>query len=139
MESYDEYQDSLRYKNGYYAFYLVIVLALISSALGPWGETTTLEFFIIIMIAIGFVSIRNTYQGAYFSKTDKPILSNVALGLSGVLYLFIFFYLNENVLDSLFVDGKVSYQAYHLILTFLQLSIPVTYFIRLWVEKKRED
>lgn len=139
MNSYDEYQDSLRYKNGYYAFHLIIVLGLISSILGPWAETPTLELFIIFMIAICFDSIRNTYQGAYFSKMDKPILANIFLGLSGLLYLFVFFYLNENVLDSLFVDGKVSYQAYHLILTFLQLSIPVTYFIRLWVEKKRED
>lgn len=139
MNSYDEYQDSLRYKNGYYAFRLIIVLGLISSILGPWAETPTLELFIIIMIAICFDSIRNTYQGAYFSKMDKPILANIALGLSGLLYLFVFFYLNENVLDSLFVDGKVSYQAYYLILMFLHFSIPITYFIRLWVEKKKDE
>ena len=128
---YDEYQRLMRYKNGYYAFYLINILLFINQLITyigeiKWAQDSFIEYLVIIMIPIMFMNIRNTWQGSHFDRKEKPsvvIVLNLLLGLT-------YFWLALNRKQPLIEDGLVTLQVSQLLLGLVWISTPITYFIK---------
>ncbi|MDZ7836363.1 MAG: hypothetical protein U5K84_14515 [Alkalibacterium sp.] len=137
MKNFDEYQKFMRYKYGYQAFGIVLVLTLINYFMSLFmsllGETRELETMVIVLIAIMYSLIMYIYKGAYFTKKQNHKLYAVIFFLIGVLNIFN----SLSPYTPLIADGKITSNFLILIAGILWLSIPATYVTRMVVEKKR--
>lgn len=86
----------MRYKYGYQAFSIVLVLTLLNFFMSlfydfQWGETGELETMVIVLIAAMYSLIMYIYKGAYFTKKQNPQLNAVIFFILGLLNISKFF------------------------------------------------
>lgn len=137
---YDEYQRLMRYKNGYYAFHLMVILMIVNMAIvaafdQPWAEDSLVEFSFILAIPLMFMNIRNTWQGSQIDRREKPFITYaiyLLLGLSS------FWIVSRNDIH-LIQDGLVSIQAPQLLFGLVWFSTPFTYLVRYLFDRFRSE
>ena len=144
MKKYDDYQKSMRYKYGYYSFIFLNSLLVLNYLLGlffdlQWGATKELEMVIILFVVGLFFANACVYQNAYFHKNDdKKSYSWLFLILGGIsLYTTYKTFLISP--EELIIDGKLGRGAIQLFSGLLFVSIPLTYFIRNRIDRKRNE
>lgn len=138
MTGYDEYQKLMRYKYGYHSFMIILVLSIINFNLTvfmelQWAESKSLEFMLLIFLAIGYSIVMNIYKGAYFAKHQNSKMYTVFFFLLGIANI----YLSSSPYSPLITDGLVTLNSIMLISGMLWISIPVAYLTRIFVEKRR--
>ena len=139
MDQFDEYQKSLQYKNGFYAFFLLIILLALSMILEiQWAESTFYEIFIIIAISISFFHMRNAWQGAYLALKERAAVANSLSILSGILVLIPTFNWDVNPFQDYLADGKLGATTFSYILALASFSRPVFYGINIVREKLKD-
>lgn len=140
MNQFDEYQKLMRYKYGYHSFFIIVALSIINFNLElfydiQWAETKSLEYILFIFLAIGYSIVMNVYKGAYFTKKQNS-------HLYAFIFLFIGlanFYLSTSSYSPLIIDGLLTSNIIKLVNGLIWTSIPVAYFTRLLVEKRRNE
>lgn len=144
MNNYDEYQRFMRYRSGYYSFFLITFLLLVNYFVTEvkgfqWAEDGSVENLFIILIPVTFMNIANTWQGAHFNRKEKPWRSNIIELALGMLYVL--FALSSGSMQDkgLLYDGKLTYGAAQFMLGLMWISIPITYFIRKLWDKQTND
>ncbi|OJF90777.1 hypothetical protein [Alkalibacterium sp. 20] len=140
MTNYDEYQKFMRYKYGYHSFAIILILTVLNFNLDlifnlQWAETKSLEFMLLIFLAIGYSIVMNIYKGAYFSKKQNPKIYAVIFFFLGLANI----YLSFSPYSPLISDGLVTSNSMMLVSGLLWISIPVAYLTRIIVEKKRDE
>lgn len=138
MTGYDEYQKLMRYKYGYHSFMIILVLSIINFNLTvfmelQWAESKSLEFMLLIFLAIGYSIVMNIYKGAYFAKHQNSKMYAFIFFLLGIANI----YLSSSPYSPLITDGLVTLNSIMLISGMLWISIPVAYLTRIFVEKRR--
>ena len=133
---YDEYQRLVRYKNGYYAFHLMVILAFLNMFITAisnqqWAQDSLVENSFIITIPIMFMNIRNTWQGSQLDMREKPFIT---YGIAILLGLSWFWIVSQSSVP-LIENGLVTIQAPQLLFGLVWLSIPVTYILRYFFDK----
>lgn len=139
MNQFDEYQKSLRHKYGYHSFMIILVLAITNFSLHlfydfQWGETQSLEFILLLFLAIAYSIFMNVYKGAYFPKNEKAVRLTLLLCFGGIFNI----YLSFSPHSPLIVNGLLTTNSVILVSGLIWLSIPSAYFTRILVEKRRE-
>lgn len=142
MEGFDEYQQFRRYRNGHQAFFLTNILIFISFIIslsgGEWAESKGVEYFILLSIPSTYINIRNTWHGAYYRKKDNPLLYNIIFFVTGLLYIWLFGSFGAGTEAGVIEDGKITWKAAQLWVGMLWISIPITYFIRHYIDKRKD-
>lgn len=136
---YDEYQRFLRYKFGSHSFFIVGGLWVLNLFLKmyhiEWAQSLEMEITFILMLAVLYSVVRSTYHGAYYGKTDKPGLFNILFVIIALLNFPSYFTLKNDLI----VNGRLTNDSFPLFMGMFWLAIPVTYFIRMIVDKKRAE
>ncbi|WP_368645392.1 hypothetical protein AB4027_11125 [Alkalibacterium putridalgicola] len=140
MDNFDEYQKLMRYKYGYHSFFIIVALSIINFNLElfydiQWAETKSLEFMLFIFLAAGYSIVMNVYKGAYFTKKQNS-------NMYAVIFLFIGianFYLSISPYSPLIIDGLLTSNIIKLVNGLIWTSLPVAYFTRQLVDKKRNE
>lgn len=133
---YDEYQRLMRYKNGYYAFHLLNILLFLNMFVTnimevQWAQDQWVEFSFIIAIPIMFMNIRNTWQGSYLNRNEKPSIANTISLIMGLAY----FWLATRGNYTLMQDGLLTLQAPQILFGLVWISTPLTYYGKYFVDK----
>lgn len=144
MKDFDEYQRMMRYRNGHHSFFLTLALILLNVLIEMmrgigWGVSNSVETLVIFSVSIIFFNVMNTLQGAYFRKAEKPLWGNLGILTAGVIYCLIYFDSNPNPAQELLLDGKVTIRAVQFLVILNAFSIPLTYFIKYFIDRKNED
>ncbi|MBM6613830.1 hypothetical protein JTF06_02840 [Desemzia sp. RIT804] len=143
MKKYDEYQKLMRYKYGYYSFNLLVGLLVLNTLLGiifdaQWGETKEVEMLFILFLVMLFFVILSVYHNAYFRKNDN-VKGYIWLFLvTGIINLHSSFQVRALDFSNTLVEGKVSSDFIYTFGGLIWLAIPITYFVRNAVDKRRE-
>ena len=143
MKDYDEYQKIMRYKYGYYSFILLLALLLLNEFImtspdPQWGETNGLETLFIIGIVLFIFNIATIYHNAYFSKRENVAWYLLFDVLMSAFYIFILFSNKVGFPDNLFIEGKLSFNSFNLLIGLIFLTRPITYLIRKGIDKFRD-
>lgn len=143
MKKYDEYQKLMRYKYGYYSFILLVSLLVLNNILDiffnlQWGETKEVETLFIMFSVMLFFIILSVYHNAYFKKNDDVKAYIWIFLITGIINLYSSFDL-ENFEPGNTSNGKISTDAVYTFGGLIWLAIPITYFIRNEIDKRRED
>lgn len=109
MQSYDEYQQNMRYKYGYHSFEIITLLTLFNYFFSTvyntqWAETKELEILVIILIANMYSLIMYSYRGAYLTKWQSPRLFSIVYFILGVIITTLSFFLSSPLIS----DGKLT-------------------------------
>lgn len=128
----DEHQRFIRYKNGHHAFVLTVILLVVDLLLDlQWGQTIAIEIFILLVLAAAYCMVMNVYQGAYFSKDEKPFSALIYFSIFGLIFVRDAFFGDNEI----FTDGKAANGAVILAVGVCLLSAPATHFINVIVRK----
>lgn len=143
MKKYDEYQKLMRYKYGYYSFILLVSLLVLNNILDiffnlQWGETKEVETLFIMFSVMLFFIILSVYHNAYFRKTDDVKAYIWIFLITGIINLYSSFDLGNFESGNTFND-KISTDAVYTFGGLIWLAIPITYFIRNAIDKRKED
>lgn len=143
MKNFDEYQRFKRYRNGHHTFFFTIFLLVVNIFIElitgtGWGEPRSVEVLVILSISVIFFNITNTFQGAYFRKTEKPLWSNLGILVAALFYLMIYFAAPSFGGQGLIEEGNITIRAVHLLVFLNAISIPITYFISLLIERRKD-
>lgn len=143
MKKYDEYQKLMRYKYGYYSFILLVSLLVLNNILDiffnlQWGETKEVETLFIMFSVMLFFIILSVYHNAYFKKNDDVKAYIWIFLITGIINLYSSFDL-ENFEPGNTFNGKITTDAVYTFGGLIWLAIPITYFIRNEIDKRRED
>ncbi len=89
---FDEYQKNIRYKYGYYSFFVLLVLMFIDSFVSSevvWAEPMV-KWFILILVPMLYLTTMTALKGAYipFNKEKISFKTNIINLLLAVLWLF---------------------------------------------------
>lgn len=137
MEKFDEYQRHQRYKFGYYAMVLTIILNVINFVVVEiygfqWAETPRIEPLMIILTVTVFFTVTLVYSGAYFAKRESVLVLGIVFLLTGGVSI------GTALLFPLFEDGQVTIWMSNFIVGLNFLAIPATYLVRMTVDKLRD-
>ncbi|MCC5890885.1 MAG: hypothetical protein JJU01_09955 [Alkalibacterium sp.] len=137
MNKFDEYQRLQRYKFGYYAMLLTVILNIINFFVVElygfqWAETPRIEPLIIILIVTVFFTISLVYSGAYFAKRESVLVLGIVFLLTGGVSI------RTALLFPLFENGQVTMWMTNFIVGINFLAIPATYLVRISVDKLRD-
>lgn len=140
MTNYDEYQKFIRYKYGHHGFIAVLALVLMNYFFSlfydfQWAESKELEIIVLITLVVIITAILNVYHGAYFTKKQSPILYVVLFVFTGLMNL----YLSFSAYSPLIEEGLVTSNIVTVLSAILFLSLPLAYYARRVVDKRRED
>lgn len=135
MKHLDEYQRMKRYKLGYHTLILIVVLQAVNYFLNiDWAEDPRFESVVILLIAGLYFTVTAVYSGAFFAKWENPFFASFFHILSGTLML-----LSTNVSQTPLVEnGQITWQAINILGALHLFSIPLTYLVRMTVDKRRD-
>ncbi|GAB2324078.1 hypothetical protein IRB23M11_17000 [Alkalibacterium sp. m-11] len=139
MKEYDEYQNFKRYRNGFYALWILVSLYMGNLVLTgltdiQWAETHRLESTIIIVFSVTCMTVLNVYTGAHFAKWENPIIISIISIISGLLFMSSSILSYQPIIE----DGKLTMHATSLLVGLNFLALPVTYLVRISVEKIKD-
>lgn len=139
MKYLDEYQKFMRYKYGHHAFAIVLTLTILNMIISSaydiqWAQTKEIESMVIMVIAVFYAIIMSIYRGAYFAKWENPIFYSIIFLFIGLMN----FYLSFSPHTPMIVDGQLTLNVMMLMSGIVWLAIPITYFVKLVVEKRRD-
>ncbi|MBC9826206.1 MAG: hypothetical protein ABS890_03720 [Carnobacterium inhibens] len=142
MKQYDEYQKFMRYKYGYYSFMTLILLIVSNYILGlifevQWAQTKELETIIITFITVLFFINISVYHNAYFRKNEDKKGSIIGLLFLGIFNIFVAYQSLGVYPEDFILNGKIGEGLIQFFSGLMFLSIPITYFIRDKIDKKR--
>lgn len=142
MKQYDEYQKFMRYKYGYYSFMTLILLIVSNYILGlifevQWAQTKELETIIITLITVLFFINISVYHNAYFRKNEDKKGSIIGLLFLGIFNIFVAYQSLGVYPEDFILNGKIGEGLIQFFSGLMFLSIPITYFIRDKIDKKR--
>ncbi|WP_301426262.1 hypothetical protein [Carnobacterium sp.] len=142
MKQYDEYQKFMRYKYGYYSFMTLILLIVSNYILGlifevQWAQTKELETIIITFITVLFFINISVYHNAYFRKNEDKKGSIIVLLFLGIFNIFVAYQSLGVYPEDFILNGKIGEGLIQFFSGLMFLSIPITYFIRDKIDKKR--
>ncbi len=142
MKQYDEYQKFMRYKYGYYSFMTLILLIVSNYILGlifevQWAQTKELETIIITFITVLFFINISVYHNAYFRKNEDKKGSIIGLLFLGIFNIFVAHQSLGVYPEDFILNGKIGEGLIQFFSGLMFLSIPITYFIRDKIDKKR--
>lgn len=142
MKQYDEYQKFMRYKYGYYSFMTLILLIVSNYILGlifevQWAQTKELETIIITFITVLFFINISVYHNAYFRKNEDKKGSIIGLLFLGIFNIFVAYQSLGVYPEDFILNGKIGEGLIQFFSGIMFLSIPITYFIRDKIDKKR--
>ena len=142
MKQYDEYQKFMRYKYGYYSFMTLILLIVSNYILGlifevQWAQTKELETIIITFITVLFFINISVYHNAYFRKNEDKKGSIIGLLFLGIFNIFVAYQSLGVYPEDFILNGKIGEGLIQFFSALMFLSIPITYFIRDKIDKKR--
>ncbi|WP_423190218.1 hypothetical protein ACO1PF_04940 [Alkalibacterium sp. f15] len=140
MNQFDEYQKMMRYKYGYHSFFIIAVLSIVNFNLEvffdiQWAETKSLEFILFIFLAVGYSIVMNVYKGAHFTKKQNSNVYAFFFLFTGLATI----YLSASPYSPLMIDGLLTSNSIMLVSGLIWTSIPVAYFTRLLVDKRRNE
>ena len=128
-----------RYRNGFHAFRILVTLYLGNLVLNDlsgiaWAETQRLESTIIIILSVTCMTVLNVYTGAHFAKWENPIIISIISTIAGILFL------SSTISPYLPIieNGKLTMHATSLFVGINFLTIPVTYLVKISVEKIKD-
>ncbi|QQP70391.1 hypothetical protein JHE06_00595 [Carnobacterium sp. CS13] len=144
MKKYDKYQKFIRYKYGYYSFNLLISLFLLNYFLGlifnfQWAATKELEVIIIMFVVVLFFVNISVYQNAYFRKGENKKSYSWLFLIVGLFSLYTAFQTFLISPEEIIIDGKLGRGVIQLFSGLIFISVPLTYFIRVRIDKKMEN
>jgi len=142
IKQYDEYQKFMRYKYGYYSFMTLILLIVSNYILGlifevQWAQTKELETIIITFITVLFFINISVYHNAYFRKNEDKKGSIIGLLFLGIFNIFVAYQSLGVYPEDFILNGKIGEGLIQFFSGLMFLSIPITYFIRDKIDKKR--
>ena len=142
MKQYDEYQKFMRYKYGYYSFMTLILLIVSNYILGlifevQWAQTKELETIIITLITVLFFINISVYHNAYFRNNEDKKGSIIGLLFLGIFNIFVAYQSLSVYPEDFILNGKIGEGLIQFFSGLMFLSIPITYFIRDKIDKKR--
>ena len=142
MKKYDEYQKLMRYKYGYYWFNLLISLLALNNVLNiifgfQWAETKEGETLLIMFSVMLYSIILSVYHNSYFKKNDDVKAYIWIFLITGIINLYSSVDLGNFELSNIF-KSKISTDAVYTFGGLIWLAIPLTYFIRNAIDKRRE-
>ena len=142
MKQYDEYQKFMRYKYGYYSFMTLILLIVSNYILGlifevQWAQTKELETIIITLITVLFFINISVYHNAYFRNNEDKKGSIIGLLFLGIFNIFVAYQSLGVYPEDFILNGKIGEGLIQFFSGLMFLSIPITYFIRDKIDKKR--
>ena len=144
MKQYDEYQKLMRYKYGYYSFILLVGLLILNTLLGitfdtQWGETKEIETLVIMFLVMLFFVILSVFHNAYFRKNDNVKGYIWLFLITGIFNFYVSFEIGGFEMSNISTSGKVSSENVQTIGNLIWLAIPITYFIRNAIDKRRDE
>lgn len=138
--NYDEYQMMIRYKYGYYAFFIMMILTLINQfvvAHHVWASPFV-QTLVIIHIVSMYLTTMYIFKNAYISKKERnpfvTIGSTLFLGIINWAYIILWrpnipfykdYYLQDNIVPLLMA----------IFFSYISLVLLIHYFI----SKKKEQ
>lgn len=142
-EGYDERQVLERYRTGFQAFIIVMLLmltdAFIKEKVYLWS--TPLDSVVVILItAFTFFSVKTIWRDAYFAQNNRS--GKILFGIFGVLLLIILimtpfeiaagdFHLTEN--------GRIASDGVFCFTTAYIASVVITWLLRQWKNKREAE